>query len=64
LALLLEKPTKEAGCGARVPPLLYQNVQNLTLLIYCSIQISEFSINANEDFIDEPLITGGTRSLA
>ena len=40
LALLLEKPVKEAGGGLRVPPRLYQDIQDLTVLIHGSIQIA------------------------
>jgi hypothetical protein len=39
LALLLEKPAKEVGGGFRVPPRLYQDIQDLAVLIHSSIQI-------------------------
>jgi hypothetical protein len=39
LALLLEKPAKKAGRGLRVPPRLYQDIQDLAVLIHGPIQI-------------------------
>ena len=37
LALLLEKPAKEAGRGFRIPPWLRENIQDLAVLIYGTI---------------------------
>jgi hypothetical protein len=64
LALSLEEPTKEAGSGFPVPPILHQKIQDLTILIHGSIQIAQPSIDPNKDFIDEPMIAAGTRSLS
>jgi hypothetical protein len=38
-ALLLGKPAKEAGGSFRVPPRLYQDIQDLAVLIHGPIQI-------------------------
>ena len=63
LALLLEKPTKEAGRGFLVPPFLDQDIQDLPILINGSIQIMLLSVDPNKDFIDKPLIAAWTRSF-
>jgi hypothetical protein len=39
LALLLEKPAKKAGGSFHVPPRLYQDIQDLAVLIHGTIQI-------------------------
>jgi hypothetical protein len=64
LALLLEESSKEASCGLCVPPSLHEDIEDLTILIYGSIQIAKLSADANKDFVDEPLIAARTGSFA
>ncbi len=64
LALPLEKLAKEAGCGFRIPPCLHQDIQDLTVLIYGSVQIALLSVDPNKDFIDKPLIATWPGSFA
>ena len=61
LALLLEKPAKEAGRGCLVPPFLDQDIQDLPILINGPKQIMLLSVDPNKDFIDKPLIAAWTR---
>ena len=60
LALWLEKPTKEAGRGFLVPPLLDQDIQDLPILIDGSIQIMLLPVDPNKGFIDKPPIAAWT----
>ena len=46
LALPLEKPAKEAGRGLRISPRLYQDIQDLAVLIHGPIQIAKWSVYA------------------
>jgi hypothetical protein len=64
LTLLLEQPTKEAGCRFRIASCLHQDIQDLAILVNCSIQIALLFVDPNEDFIQEPLITARTGMLA
>jgi hypothetical protein len=64
LALLLEKPAKEAGGGFPVPPCLDEDIQDLAILIHRSIQIPKLPGDTHEDFIDVPLVAARTRSLS
>ena len=62
-ALLLEKPTKEAGRGCLVPPFLDQDIQDLPILINGPKQIMLLSVDPNKDFIDKLPIAAWTRSF-
>jgi hypothetical protein len=64
LALLLEKPAKEAGGGFPISSCLDEDIQDLAILIHGSIQIAQLSIDAYENFIGKPLIAAGTGSFA
>ena len=64
LPLLLEESMKEAGRGFRIPPCLYQDIQDLTVLIHGSIQIALLAVDPDKHLIDKRLITAGTRSFA
>jgi hypothetical protein len=57
LALSLEEFSKEAGRSFCIATRLEQDIQNLTVLIHGSIEISQMATNANKDLINEPLIT-------
>jgi hypothetical protein len=63
LAFPLEEFEKEAGRGFRSPPCLYQDIQDLTVLIHGSIQIALLSVDLDKHLIDKPLIPAGTRSF-
>jgi len=63
LALLLDKSAEKAGRSFRIPPCLHEDIQDLTILIHSSIQITQFSVDTHEDLIDEPLIATGAGSF-
>jgi hypothetical protein len=49
---------------SRTGSCLNEGIQDLAVLIHGSIQIAQLSIDAYENFIDEPLIAAGTGSIA
>jgi len=60
LALLPEKPAKEAGRGFRIPSFLEQDIEYLAILINGTVQIVLLPVDPDKDFINEPPIATGT----
>ena len=57
LALVFKEFLEEFDCRFFVALISYKYVQLITFLLYRSPQVSEFTINLDEDFIEKPLIT-------
>jgi hypothetical protein len=54
LPLMFQCLTKEALGGSTVSVLSDQNIDDISILIYCPPQVVAYSLNRNEHFIDTP----------
>ncbi len=55
--MFLQKPSKESPCCGAISPFLEKYINNLTILVNRSPEVMLFTINLDENLINEKCIT-------